>query len=254
VFLAMLALAATVPRAARAQAREWTTPVYRPPPAPAPAPAPSDTPAAPAGQPAASPPGYAPGYGPPAYVPPDYTAPPPEPVHQGLYLRLHLGASFSSFSTSGGATQISGGGIALGLALGYAIAPNLALFVLFSEPTGEDLKVKTSSIDLTSTSASGLGCFGAGAVYYLEPINVYLSGAIAMTAVVYNDAQGNMLDDSDTGIGFVGMVGKEWRMSQSWGVGAAVEIVAATAMKDHDDPTVSWNAQAFNVVFSATYF
>jgi hypothetical protein len=269
-FLATLALMAAVPRAARAQSApsaqsEWTTPVYHPAPSPgAPGTPPpvAPSPAPPAGAPSqpgyapgyGPPPGYAPGHQPPAYVPP---APPPEPVHGGFFLRLDIGPGFSSFSSSGGAsgsTEFSGGGLSLGIALGGALAQNFAVYGTFFEPVMTEMTLKTARTDLAKANNAGLGGIGAGAIYYIEPINLYVSGAIAFTGLVVNDAKSNSLDQTDLGIGFQGMFGKEWWVSQCWGVGAAVEIVAATAMRDGNDHSVSWTGEAFSVVFSASYF
>ena len=250
-FLAAVALAA-VPRAAQAQnaQSEWTTPVYHPPPAPATPPAVTPSPVAP---------GYAPGYGPPVYAPPEpLPPPPPAPVHAGFFLRLHLGIGLDSFSSSGGSTgttQISGPGPSLALAVGGAIAPNLALFGTFFETgVGGPATVKTTRTDIAATDNVGLGGLGGGVVYYLEPLNLYLSGALALTVLVVNDVKGNTLAETKGGIGFEGMVGKEWWVSQHWGVGSALEIVAATAMKETKDTSVSWTGEAFNIVLSGSYF
>ncbi len=260
--LAAVALAAAVPRAARAQTPEWTTPVYRPPPAPAAPPqaVPANEPSV---QPAPSPPGYAPGYGPPAslsptYVPPVYPPPPPQPEHAGFFLRLHFGPGFDSFSGSGGtsgSTQLSGGGISFALALGGAVAPNLAVFGNFFECGAVQLsKLSTSRTDLVGADNAAMGGLGAGVVYYVEPLNLYLSGALAWTVFFIEDAKGKTLAQTDGGIGFDGMLGKEWWASQHWGIGAAIEIIAATAMTDQNDATVHWTAEAFNFVVSASYF
>jgi hypothetical protein len=190
-------------------------------------------------------------------VPPANRPLPPEPVHRGFFLRLHMGPSFTSFSSSGGtsgSTQLSGSGVALGIALGGALAPNFAIYGAFFEPVMVEGNLKTARTDLLTATNAAVGGLGAGAVYYLEPINFYLSGTIAFTSMVINDAKSNTLDQTDGGIGFQLMAGKEWWASQCWGVGAAVEIVAATAMKDDNDHSVSWTGEAFNVVLSATYF
>jgi hypothetical protein len=262
VLLATVALAATGPRAARAQsaqpAREWTTPVYRPPLPPGPPPAmPANAPPA---QDSPLPPAYAPGYGPPAYVSPAYVPLPlaPQPEHAGFFLRLHFGPGFDSFSGSGGtsgSSQLSGGGISFAIALGGAVAPNLAVFGNFFESGALQLSsLKTSRTDLVGADNAAMGGLGAGVVYYLEPLNLYLSGALALTFFFIEDAKGKVLDQTDPGIGFDGMVGKEWWATPHWGIGAAIEIIAGTAMKDQNDATVHWTAESFNFVLSASYF
>jgi hypothetical protein len=258
MLLAALALVAAAPRAAHAQ-REWTTPASRPPTAPA-----NPPPDAPTVTPAPAPPGYAPGYGPPAYppppasVPPAYPSPPPQPEHGGFFLRLHFGPGFDSFSSSGGtsgSTQLSGGGVSFGIALGGAVAPNLAVFGNFFESGAVQLSsFKSTRTDLIGADNAAMGGLGAGVVYYVQPLNLYVSGALALAVFFIEDAKGKTLAQTDGGIGFEGMVGKEWWVSPHWGVGAAVEIIAASAMKDRADPTVDWTAEAFNFLLSASYF
>jgi hypothetical protein len=191
-------------------------------------------------------------------VPPAYPAPPPPPEHGGFFLRLHLGPGFDSFSSSGGTsgpTQLSGGGISFGIALGGAVAQNLAVFGNFFESGAVKLStIKSTRTDLIGADNAAMGGLGAGVVYYVEPLNLYVSGALALTFFFIEDVTGKTLDQTNSGFGFEGMVGKEWWASQHWGVGAAVEIIAASGMKDQNDPTVHWTSEAFNFVVSASYF
>jgi hypothetical protein len=190
-------------------------------------------------------------------VPPRPPAAPPEPIHAGFFLRLHLGPGVSSFSTSGGtsgSTQVSGSGISLGLALGGALAPNFAVYGTFFETIMTKGNLKTTRADLVNIDSAGLGGFGAGAIYYFEPINLYVSGTLAVAALVIDDAKGKTIDQTGGGFGFQAMVGKEWWVSEHWGLGAAAEIITATSMKDQNDTSVHWSGEAFNVVFSASYF
>jgi hypothetical protein len=277
MLLVAVALAAALPRAARAQSgqpdADWTTPVYRQPPSPAnppPAPAnaspapPSPSAPSPANPPgplpapaaAPTPPGYAPGYGPPAYVPPGFYAPPGEPTHQGFFLRLHLGGGSSSYTGSGpaGSTYIAGGNLSFGIALGGTVAPNLALFGNYFVSVAGSASASGTDTRFATTGDAGIDGFGAGAVYYFEPINLYLSAAVAAAFLVIDDKQQKMIDETDTGIGFEAMVGKEWWISQHWGVGGAAEFAGATDMKGHDVSGVTWSAKSFNLVFSASYY
>ena len=91
-------------------------------------------------------------------------------------------------------------------------------------------------------------------MYYFMPANIYVSAAVATMNFQASDSNGKTTYTSDYGVGFEGMVGKEFWVSEHWGLGGALEFVAATAMKDHDDPSISWSAGAFNVLFTATYF
>ena len=213
-----------------------TAPAYPPPPQP--------------GYP--RPPGYGPGYPPPGYIP----APPPE-THDGLYLRLHLGGGFTSASGSdnlGNKVTISGGSVSLGIALGGAVAPNLALFgTAFASVATQPNVSENGSGSITASGNISLGGFGAGIVYYFEPINIYLSGVIAAMDLQGQDANGNTTGETKLGPGFQAMVGKEWWVSTHWGLGLAGELMAAT-MKNKDDSSITWNTGAFSILFSATCY
>ena len=239
------------------------------PPAAEPAPPPIGQPGyPPPGQgypPAYAPPGYAPGYAPPGYppgyVPPGYAPPVPrEPTHSGVYVHLHLGGGFTSIKGSdgnGSTLKLSGGGPSFAVAVGGGVAPNLALFGnIFLTMTSQP-QVSSSGYNGYTTQASGdglIGGFGGGVVYYFMPVNVYISGALATTQFEAADANGKTTYSTDYGIGFEGIVGKEFWVSDHWGLGAALEFVAASSMKDTDNPNISWSAGAFNLLFSATCF
>ena len=205
------------------------------------------------------PPGYAPGYAPPGYppgyAPPRYAPPvPAEPTHTGTYVHLDLGGGFTSISGSdgyGGTGKLSGGGPAFSVAVGGAPVPNLAVFgsIFFTGPSQP--KQSTGG---TFNGDALVGGFGAGIVYYFMPANIFLSGTLAALQFQADDANGKTVYTSDFGVGFEGMVGKEFMVSDHWGLGGALEFVGASSMKDKDNPNISWSAAAFNLLFSATYF
>jgi hypothetical protein len=87
--------------------------------------------------------------------------------------------------------------------------------------------------------------------YYL-PNNVYIAGTLATMqwSVTESDDSNATLADSKWGFGVQGLVGKEWWVSEDWGLGVAGEVMAAS-MKDDDDNT--WTGLAFSLLFSATY-
>ena len=244
-------------------------PAYPPPPAYAPPPAYPPPPAY------APPPGYpAPGYPPPpAYPPSPYWQRPPygaayQPVpatppgfetHDGFFLRLHLGGGFTSISGSNGAgdtVRLSGGGVSLGVALGGAITKDLIIFGTVAGTIVSGPKVTSNGVpgayNSPNATTDSVGGTGAGLAYYLEPVNVYLSGALMLVTFEFDDANNNAIYQSKTGVGFQGIVGKEWWVSTNWGLGLAGELYVAT-MKDKTDPDTNWTSSAFSVLFSATY-
>ena len=188
--------------------------------------------------------------------PPPPPAPPPPSAHTGFYLRLHLGGGYSKVSgedSTGDRVTISGGAASFGVALGGAIAPNWIIFGNLFGTFISDPNVSLDGQDLGSGSGSAdvLG-FGGGVAYFLEPANVYLSASLAATKFRIDNSNGDKVYESDTGVGFQGIVGKEWRVSAGWGLGIAGELILAS-MKDSVDSSLTWTATAFSVLFSATY-
>jgi hypothetical protein len=204
------------------------------------------------------PPGYAPpprGYATGSYYPPGYAAAPPEHLHDGFYLRLHLGAGYAHLSGTdgfGNTVTAAGGGASFGVAIGGAIAPNLIVFgTLFG--VGFSPTVKVGGVDAgISNSSAALAGIGAGAAFYIEPINLYLSGAVAATSAEIDDSNNNALYQTRDGIGVQLMVGKEWWISQDWGIGLAGEFIGAS-MKDKNDSSVTWSADTWSLLLSTTY-
>jgi len=215
----------------------------------------------------AAPPVYAvpPSYGAaPAYYPPPAAGPAPVATvastvgfhqHDGFFARGHFGIGATSLSASRGGvkTTLSGGGVALGGAIGGVVAHNLVLYgAFFATDVGDpNLEVGGTSMP-TSVGEIGFGGFGPGVAYYFEPLNLYLSGTLGLCAFHVRDGNGERLDSSKTGLAFELMVGKEWWVSHDWGLGIAGELIGGS-MKDQDDPTLTWSVGSVSLLFSATY-
>ncbi len=220
--------------------------------------------------------GYPPpvyGYPPPVYgypPPPAYEPPPADPTklpgyhkHDGFYLRLQAGIGYltTSVSYQGSTRNMSGPGVSYSAAFGGAIAPNL---ILYGEVLGMIVPDPSVSYGGTSTTSSGttmaLVGFGPGLAYYLEPINLYLSGTVTLShlEVSYNNysddyyySDYNPSTESYTGVGFSALVGKEWWVSTNWGLGAALQFHFASMQDDNSD--VWMTSYGFALLFSSTF-
>ncbi len=232
-------------------------------------PPPADNQQPPPGYQQQPPPGYyqqpPPGYQqqpPPGYYqqqpPPVAYAPPPPPEgHKGFFLRLHAGGGYAHMGgtdSTGNEIAYVGGGGTFGVAAGGTVAPNFVIFgnlfgMFLSDPDVELNGVRQGGVSGTTT----IGGIGPGAAYFFQPINIYISGTVAATFFQAQDADGTNAYESDTGYGAQLMVGKEWWISQYWGIGLAGELIQAGGMKDKTDPTFKWGGTAFSLVFSATY-
>lgn len=204
---------------------------------------------------------YGPAYGPPAPAPQrSYYAAPRSydygHAHDGFFMRLTAGFGYMSASESygGGKVTYSGLGATLGAAFGGAIAPNLILFGEFLGTSVPDPNYEVSGPYFETGSQSGdmtLFGFGPGMAYYVEPMNLYLSGTLAFSQVSFTDGSSGASDSTNWGLGASFAVGKEWWVARDWGIGLAGQLHLASM----SDPTYDarMTAVAFSLLFSATF-
>ncbi len=202
---------------------------------------------------------YGRGYGPrPGYAPaPAYGSWDGFHQHDGFYMRLYAGfGDFTASESYAGATDTySGIGATYGAAFGGAIAPNL---ILYGEFLGTTVTNATLSYGGGTPDYSGLDLtmfgFGPGVAYYIEPINLYLSGTLTFTQISFSDTNtAAPLDSTNLGIGFSFMIGKEWWITPDWGIGLAGQIHVATMGDTVSGYDTRMRAAAFSLLFSATY-
>jgi hypothetical protein len=204
-------------------------------------------------QPAGSPPPYAQ----PSYVPVAAIRPKPQHIHNGLYLRMNAGYDIRT-SVSGRVggldTEYLGSGLGLSFSGGYAVVRNLILFGTLTLDTTVDTSEKLDGFSTYSNVDLNLYGFGAGVAYYIEFVNIYVAAAaMGMKADVSpTDSSGQPMTLSRLGPGFELLVGKEWWISENWGVGAAFQILQAW-MPSADDPSQTMHGASWSLLFSATY-
>lgn len=204
-------------------------------------------------------------YGPPpTYYDAPPAAPPPAATvtstvgfhqHDGFFARGHfgIGGASLSFSQNSVKTTLSGGGVAIGGAVGGVVARNLILYGAFfaSNVGNPNLEVGGTSMP-TNIGEVGFGGFGPGLAYYFEPLNLYVSGTLGLSALRIRDGNSDRLRSSKTGLSLELSVGHEWWVSHDWALGIAAELIGGS-MRDQDDPTITWSVGALSLLFSATY-
>ncbi len=198
---------------------------------------------------AAPPPPPPPGYGPP---PAAYGADPNAHRHDGFYLRFFLGLGYTSMNLEDADLTVSGVGGAFGIAVGYAVSENLIIFgELFDDiAVNPEIKMGGMTLDTEDVNA-GVVAIGAGIAYYIQPSNIYVSGTLSWGQLTVQQ-DGREVGESDFGPGVSLMVGKEWWVSNNWGLGAALQVYAGS-MKDSQDGGPTWRTTAAAIVGSATF-
>src|SRR5688572_6654588 len=162
-----------------------------------------------------------------------------------------------SASSGGTDVTISGGGAAFSLALGGAVAPNLILFGHLLGDSAVDPKVKIENFG--SGNADGtvtVAGFGAGVAYYVMPVNVFLMGSALATQISSSDDSNDQSGESELGFGINLGAGKEWWVTSNWGIGAALQFLAAR-MKDKETnisgSKPAWTTVSIAATLSATF-
>jgi hypothetical protein len=226
-----------------------------------------------------------PGYGPPApyYYPPPpyypyypYQSPPTYPgvqpagppreagaeTHDGGYLRLQLGVNTTKMKASSpsGEWVFDGGGASFGIAVGGAVVPNLIVYAEFlvagaAEPTVERNQDPVAGIRVGGSDVYGVG---PGIAYYFDPANIFLAATILYgRARITDTTNENNLFETESGKVFELLLGKEWWVSDNWGLGVSAQAILATlrgrAPIQADELVPEWKVSSFSLLFSATY-
>ena len=173
--------------------------------------------------------------------------------HDGFMLRLALGMGFgqATFGTFDQELDLSGLSASFSLDIGGEIAPN---FNLHGRLASASLPSPSMSIDgrrvssntNTNISASVLGI---GATYYVMPINLYITGVFGLSHILLSDDFRRRRSNAGWALNLD--VGKEWWVSDDWGLGVAGRFWLTRVAEEASDDDLT--LAVFAVLFSATY-
>ena len=108
-------------------------------------------------------------------------------------------------------------------------------------------KIGEADVELTISN------IGIGATYYIMPTNVYLAGSIALAGGSLKS--GRVTIETDTGYGINVAIGKEWWVSDNWGIGVAGQLFH-TVLPDENVITgevYDLKTTSLGIFFSATF-
>jgi len=171
--------------------------------------------------------------------------------HFGFYIRPDLG--FGYLTSTGPGVTISGLAGLTGIAIGGAIRENSILAVHIIGAAVQNPGMSSGGLSATANDTT-VTLWGIGPQYthYFMPSDLYLSTTLALTRL--HSSNGNNSGDSDWGVGTRIAVGKEWWVSDHWGLGVAGHI----SFSSNQDPVAGgssnrWTSWTFGATFSATY-
>lgn len=176
--------------------------------------------------------------------------------HDGFYLRLTtgVGSTTSIEETELGELSFSGLSGNATLGIGYAVVENLIINLDIVASTVTDPTVEIDGRDVGEVDAEiTISNIGVGATYYIMPTNVYLAGSIALAEGSVKS--GRVAIETDTGYGINVAIGKEWWVSDNWGIGVAGQLFH-TVLPDENLITgevFDFKTTSIAIVFSATF-
>lgn len=183
--------------------------------------------------------------------------------HDGFFLRMITGpGGLGAAVATEGQDDISfgGGGEMFELSIGAAVTENLILHADFlgagtrslDGQTERDVELNLGDHELT------MGGLGGGVTYYWMPHNVYLSGSVMAMAAELTDKTGAK-DRAALSVDYGALarlvVGKEWWVSDNWGLGVALSVYGGVGVGEDDqgrdiDAGVGGGALAFTATFN----
>lgn len=178
---------------------------------------------------------------------------------EGFFLRLAGGAGPAGTEIkvdSDNRLKFDGVGADLEIAIGGIVTSNLAVHGTLWGWIISDPDAEIELLDVIEGSGSVEGDFslngiGAGVTYFIMPVNMYLTGSLGFGSLTFDF--GGLTLESDTGFSLEAAVGKEWFVSDRWGIGLAVGLTYHTISDQDPDVTANWSGISIPVRFSATF-
>src|SRR5262249_25783325 len=140
-----------------------------------------------------------------------------------------------------------------GIAVGGAVAEDVILALHIFDAYAPNPSVSVPGV-ISGQSNSSLTLWGIGPelTYYVQPSNMYVTLTAGTTRMTV-DRSGSSVS-TDWGFGVRGALGKEWWVSDHWGIGAVVHLsYSANGDTAPNGTTPTLATWAFGAAFSATY-
>lgn len=171
-------------------------------------------------------------------------------THDGFFLQMDLGIGGMGSLIDDGhdELEISGGAGEFSLAVGGAVTENLILAGHLWAMSAVEPTVKFNGRSLGQADATlTLSGIGLNVTNYFMPSNIYVSITPSITSLSL-ESDGTT-GEADTGFGIRFAVGKEWWVSDEWGLGLNGQL----AYSSNDDNGGTWGTAWVGLAFSATF-
>lgn len=170
----------------------------------------------------------------------------------GFFLRLAPGGGYSrtAIDELGDRFALKGPSGSFDVAIGAVVKENFAIHATLGAWAVVDPTFEFDGLEETATDTSiAMSMFGGGFTYYFGPSNVYLTASVGASVLSF-EIEGDR-ETSDTGIAVDVGLGKEWWVSDGWGLGASGTVGYHSVPPG--DATSNFKGPSFAVRFSATF-
>lgn len=191
-------------------------------------------------------------------------------THDGFFLNMGIGAGAGDISykvsESSNWMKFAFEGMPglLNIRVGGSPVQNLAISADLQGVTIAGPKMKTTTnIEFLEGSADSekldeddnvnITGLGLGVTYYFPEFNMFLGGTLAPTGQATADIKGEKESYDGSFLGYSFRLGKEWWVSDSWGLGVELNYTHFKLVDDSEEYDQTWETSAFGILFSATF-
>jgi len=177
-------------------------------------------------------------------------------THDGFFLRLSAGGGYGETEIDasgvpflpGDNLKLSGATGDINLAIGGALKENFLLHGTIWGWAVSGPDVESGGVTETVDANLTMSGVGIGFTWYVMPVNVYFSPSVGLANLSVE--RDNVTVSTDAGFGLDLTVGKEWWVSDGWGLGLA----GGFSWHAVGDGTVDevWSGPGLGLRFSAT--
>jgi len=177
--------------------------------------------------------------------------------HDGWFFRAQLGAGpglTTVEAPSGTEIKYEGAAAAFRMQFGYSFIDNLAVFIDegYTSMADPDVSVNDNAVN-NSDSSVFIQDIGIGLSYYFMPLNIYISASLLAHTLTF---EGSIFEgDSKKGAAVYLSVGKEWWVSDNWGIGVALFVFSGSTTARDESLNIEYDIKStvVGIAFSATY-
>jgi hypothetical protein len=174
-------------------------------------------------------------------------------VHDGgFFLRSTVGGGYARTADEEEGDRIALKGVSgtFDVAIGAMVKKNFAVHATLGGWSLVDPTVELNGQEaVIKDAATTVILIGGGFTYYLGPSNTYLTASVGASTLTF-DFEGES-HESGTGVAFEVGLGKEWWVSDRWGLG--VSGTAGYHSVPTSDSASHFKGPSFAVRFSATF-